>query len=115
MANTNFNFGDTNAWAGTSRIGYLEPLPWTFDETVGRIITLTGQKPERGDKVEFDFVGTYKGHAFTLYDYKCDGQIHIGGTRETAVLLNELKAALLEDLKMVVPAEYTYRPSYGEW
>lgn len=108
-------------WTNTSMSatwfrGLLEPLPWSFRETVGRIITISQQgtppsapgKPWKifgdDDKTSFEFVGTFEGHPFDLYDYQGDNQIHIGGTDK--LNLDGLRAALLDALTKATPTPF---------
>jgi hypothetical protein len=59
-----------------------------FQLTVAKLLTLSGQTvPEHGmlDKSTFDLMGTWRGQPFSLYDYKYDGEIHIGGSKELDV------------------------------
>ena len=57
---------------------------------------------EQGDdyKVTFEALGTYKGHAFALYDYKGDKCVHIGGTKHL-----DTKGLVKELLKMISNTE----------
>lgn len=55
--------------AGTSLRGYLDPRPRSFQETIGRLITLSGQDPTAQTdeyKTSVEFQGTYQGAPFTL-------------------------------------------------
>ena len=56
--------------------------PWSFEETVARIATASGQPVKSDDryKTSVNFVGVFAGQRFTLYDYKEDRTIHIGGS-----------------------------------
>lgn len=100
---------------GTSLQGYLDNVPWSFEETVARLLTLTNQPAqEQGDqeKVSVEFLGTYKGKVFTLYDYKEDFQIHIGGKSDLDV--EGLREELLRQLETVEPTPYRARMWYGD-
>ena len=72
---------------GTSYQGMLSTkLP--FERSVALIYEISGQKIfENGDgyKLTFHVFGKYKGQVFTLYDYKGDKDIHIGGFEELDV------------------------------
>lgn len=106
---------------GTSLRGYLMGAtwtregvawPWSFEETVARLIALSGQDPTlRTDeyKVSVEFVGRLGGDVFTLYDYKGDGAIHVGGASVSARALAE---ALLPLLRAVDPIPYRARMHY---
>ena len=86
-----------------------------FEETVARLLTASGQDAtEQGDgyKVSVEFVGTFEGHVFTLYDYKEDREIHVGGHPELNVrgLLDALKVLL----DGVPPTPYKTTEHYDE-
>ena len=90
---------------GTHLQGYWYELPYSFEETVARLITVSGQKPGGGGyKSSFDFYGTYEGKVFTLYDYKGDYRIHIGGRSELE--LEELREVLTEEIADAEPTPY---------
>lgn len=97
---------------GTSLQGYLTPVPWTFEETVARLVTLTGQKAQSSDryKISVEFIGTFHGRPFTLYDYKSGGNIHIGGDHNLDVA--GLRDELIEALGQVQPTPYEARLYY---
>ena len=90
---------------GTGFCGMLE-TPWSFEETVARLVTASGGEPTQGDgyKLSVHFVGTFYGQVFTLYDYKGDGQVHIGG--RTRLGVERLTHALVETLYSVTPTPY---------
>lgn len=101
---------------GTSLRGYLmeREWPWSFEETVARLTALSGQDPaeKAGDKTSVEFIGQFNGETFTLYDYKGDNCIHIGGGRGTDVgRIRELVRAALE---AVPPAPYRAVVTYDE-
>ena len=95
----------------THLIGYLN-APWSFEETVSRLITLSGQAAKSCDcyKVSVEFVGMFNGKVFTLYDYKCDRTLHIGGT--SADHVPALRQALTRRLRRVAPTPYSAREYY---
>lgn len=105
---------DTLAWdqtisiGGTSLQGYLV-TPWSFEETVARLITLCGP-PRPGDeyKISVEFTGTFNGQVFSLYDYKGDRELHIGGHKKLPGLVETICAAL-QDVK---PTPYTATEHY---
>ena len=93
---------------------YLDDLPWPFEETVARILAASRQPIfEQTDrcKMSFEARGKFEGSAFTLYDYKEDRRIHIGGPADLQV--EELKAALRPVLAHATPAPYEARIHYG--
>jgi hypothetical protein len=105
------------AWHVTPGGGHFRDYfkgPWSFEETVARLITASGQPAESSDqeKSSVDFVGVFEGQRFTLYDYKEDRQIHIGGENELNVagLIEELT----KELASVQPTEYVAREFYNE-
>ena len=70
-----WNEGDDN---GTCLLGYLNS-PLSLEKTVA-ILRADGAVDEGpGDKTCYEFVGTWHGAVFTLYDYKGGGDLHIGG------------------------------------
>ena len=90
---------------GTYYLGFWDDLPYSFEETVARLITVSGQNPIiNGYKCSFDFHGTYEGKVFTLYDYKGDYRIHIGGKR--GLNLEGLKQFLAEEIADSEPTPY---------
>ena len=99
------------AIVGTHLVGYYI-AQWSFEETVARLITLSGQAAKSGDqyKVSVKFVGRFNGDVFTLYDYKCDRTLHIGGTRVDHVAA--LRQALTRRLRRVAPTPYRAREYY---
>lgn len=61
---------------------FLTITNMTFQEIVARLYAISNQKIfENSDeyKTSFEISGLYEGNIFTLYDYKCDFKIHIGG------------------------------------
>ena len=95
---------------GTHLQGYWNP-PYTFVETVARLITVSGQKPVvDGYKCTVDFHGTYEGQVFTLYDYKGDYRIHIGA--RSAIDLEELTKVLEEEIADAEPTPYEASSDY---
>ena len=86
-----------------------------FQETVAKLITASGQQDsfanEQGCKCTIDFMGTWRGQPFTLYDYKFDECVHIGGREQLDV--QGLCAELEKVLEPVVPTPYkTYVHSF---
>lgn len=76
--------GDDPAWLSIAK--YQMEVPEvlqeaTFAEWVARLVTLSNGKGRFGDfgKSSFEFQGTFNGEVFTLYDYKGDQSLHIGG------------------------------------
>ena len=90
---------------GTYYLGFWDDLPYSFEETVARLITVSGQNPIiNGYKCSIHFHGTYEGKVFTLYDYKGDYRIHIGGKR--GLNLEGLKQFLAEEIADSEPTPY---------
>ena len=99
---------------GTSFREYLTS-PFSFEETIGRLITVSGQDPTfQTDecKVSVEFIGRFEDHIFTLYDYKGDHELHIGGT--DALNVAKLHTALIAALRGVTPSPYTAIVRYDE-
>lgn len=110
MNQLTFKAADAN---GTSLRGYLDNVPLPFTSIVARLKTLSGQEPaEGGDayKVSVEFKGTFNGHVFTLYDYKGDDTIHIGG--HGGLDVDGLKSELAERLRVTQPSPYEARRHY---
>lgn len=99
---------------GTSLCGYFNSgRPFTL--TVAYLKAASGQDPTAagdGYKVSVEFTGTFKGEPFSLYDYKGDDQIHIGGRPTLDV--PGLELALTAAIEQVQPAEYTATRHYDE-
>ena len=102
---------------GTHLKGYWNDLPYSFEETVARLITVSGQKPYAtgegllgGHKCSFDFHGTYEGKVFTLYDWKGSYDFHIGG--RTHIDIEELKQVLTEEIADAEPTPYEAEADY---
>ncbi len=49
-----------------------------FYSVVGVIALMAGEPQGDRDKTTVQFVGQFRGHIFTLYDYKRDRELHIG-------------------------------------
>jgi len=93
---------------GTSLRGYFRPDDFRFEEIVARLITLSGQDPTQasdGYKTSVEFSGTYGGRVFTLYDYKGDDTVHIGG--QDGLDVGALVIALAQALRTVEPTSYS--------
>lgn len=91
---------------GTSLRGMFDS-PWSFEETVARLYAASGQVPQScdgGDKTTVEFVGDFLGAPFTVYDYKGDRQLHIGGREKLDVI--GLQTALAHALAGVEPKTY---------
>lgn len=88
--------------------------PWSFEETVARIAAASGQPVQSDDdyKTSVSFEGTFNGQRFTLYDYKEDREIHVGGSAWLDVdgLCDALKTALAN----VTPQPYAAPEFYDE-
>ena len=105
---------DAASFYATYLRGYLDS-PFSFEETVARLITLSGQDPTADTdqyKVSVEFVGLFNGHKFSLYDYKEDREIHIGGNDELDV--EGLTKALLSGLATVEPTPYQANEYYDQ-
>ena len=92
---------------------YLDDLPWPFEEAVARILAVSHQPIfDQTDrcKMSFEARGKFEGSVFTLYDYKADGRVHIGGPADLKV--EELKNALRVVLAAAAPAPYEARIHY---
>jgi hypothetical protein len=103
-------------WKGVETSGtyfrdYLHS-PYSFEETVARLVTLSEQPIESpdGEKVSVEFTGTFKGQVFTLYDYKEDREMHIGGHSHLAV--EGLDLVLQQELASTHPTPYTAKEYY---
>jgi len=119
---SDLKWSDVPSVDGTSLSGYfMEGCTYRqFKETVAKIITVSGQMgtdATDGYKCSVEFVGTFKGQVFTLYDYKEDFQLHIGG--RDGLDVRDLIAALTDALKDVTPTpfvatlHYDSRRQYG--
>lgn len=95
---------------GTSFRGCFA-APLSFEEIVARLRAVSGQDPATDcDKASVEFVGTFNGQPFTLYDYKGDAVIHIGGFGALDVFgLTTALGVLVAD---AVPVSYTARLPY---
>ena len=110
---SNLTWDATAPRAGTFFRDML-PSPYSFTETVARLKAASGQDPTALSdqyKVAVEFAGTYRGEPFTLYDYKCSEDIHIGGTQNLNVGLLVLE--LLKILDDTAPVPFR-APQYYE-
>lgn len=101
--------------AGTSLRGYLDNTPYRFEELIARLRGASGKNPTAatdGYKTSVEFTGAFNGQPFTLYDYKGDMTVHIGGTGRLDV--DGLKAALLRLLRDAEPVSYEAALHYDE-
>lgn len=105
-------------WAninGTSLRGYLD-TPWSFEETVARLLALAPDGAVEYDidgKVAVEVTGTFRGEPFSVYDWKGSrGQLHLGGHRSLDVL--DLGPALVAALETVTPRPISVRVD-SEW
>ena len=108
---------------GTHFRRILHTSPWSFSEAVALLLDLSGTSQEQvfeasgDDKVSVEFHGTWRDQVFTLYDWKNDFQLHIGG-RE-ALEVDSLERALLRHMETATPrafkalATYERRIAYG--
>jgi len=97
---------------------YLDMLPMTykFNEMVARLHTIGLSNGvnifDNGDKYKltFELAGKYNGQVFTLYDWKCDNEIHVGGhdTLDRKGLISEL----MELIKETKPTKFTSKYYY---
>ena len=73
------------------------PLSDSFENTFGKIRVFGGKNVSYGgDNSTFEFIGTYDGQQYSLYDYKNDRNVHIGGGAKLNV--SGLKTFLLKQL-----------------
>ena len=108
-------FKQVKTVVGTAFRDCLDNLPWSFEEAVARILTASGQPIfDQVDccKASFQATGVFKGKVFTLYDYKGDRRIHIGG--RASLKAQELKDILRQALVSANPAPYEARICYGQ-
>lgn len=105
---------DPDTDIGGTFLRAVYPSPWIFEETVARLITLSGQPAKSGDqyKTSVEFVGTFNGEIFDLHDYKEGRELHIGGHESLKV--GGLIAALDLALGKVEPTPYTAKEYYDE-
>lgn len=89
-----------------------------FNETVAKLnrigndnnINIFDNQYSDGYKESFSLTGLYKEEVFTLYDYKADQCIHIGGNDNLDI--KNLISELNELLKNTNPLEYTAKYHY---
>ena len=94
---------------------YLDDLPWPFEEAVARILAVSHQRIfEQTDryKMSFEARGKFEGSVFTLYDYKGDRRVHIGGPANLQV--EDLKEALRVVLADAAPVPYEAHIHYSQ-
>lgn len=85
----------------------------TFEEMVARLYNLSNQNIfEQGDeyKTSFDIIGSFNGKPFTLYDWKGDNCVHIGGHDDLEV--PALRKELFKLIKKTSPKPYTAQLHY---
>lgn len=93
-------------------ISYLE-IPFSFEEAVARLYHLVEYNifDVVDYKSSFEITGKFGDQIFTLYDYKEDMQIHIGGADELDV--ESLKETLLKLMTGTNPKPYRAKTSYN--
>ena len=111
------DYGFSLAWLaknGTGGRGIFRS-DYSFEETIARLKTLSGSEPDDlGEyKCSVEFVGVYKGEVFTVYDWKRDRQIHIGGSRE--IDYDGLIGALYDAIADSEPTPYKARYDYESY
>ena len=91
--------------SGTWQRGYFDS-PWGFAETVARLLTASGQHEHDrlDDKTSVEFVGIYNGHVFTLYDFKANRRLQIGG--KAGLDVDGLQLELARALASVQPMPF---------
>ena len=72
--------------------GFFDAADGDFEGAVAKLMALGAVDDGPGDKTTVEFHGTYNGAVFTLYDYRYDGRLHIGG--HDGLDVDGLKAAL---------------------
>lgn len=104
---------NVNDGFGTGLRGYY-CSPWPFELTVAKLITASGQpaKSYDGYKTSVEFSGMFDGQPFTLYDYKEDREIHIGG--HESLNITGLYEVLTAALGSVDPTPYEAKEYYDE-
>ena len=85
------------SFAGTSYQGELKA--GTFSSAQTTLLDLASGQSGRGqssDKTTAQWLGTFEGETFTLYDYRGSHELHIGGRKSlnVAALLLELRTIL---------------------
>ena len=91
----------------------LKLLNLSFEEIIARLYNLSNQEIfDQGDngKTSFEVFGTFKGEPFTLYDYKKDFDIHIGGTSKLDV--KNFRIELDELIMKASPKNYKAKTFY---
>jgi hypothetical protein len=111
----------------------LEEQKWShdsFEELVARLAAVSKQNLwDQCDKFKIGFIahGRFRGHWFTLYDYKADRAIHIGASHlkqdrggensenaETDKWLNDLKVDLVKQLSTATPQPFKAKNPYDK-
>lgn len=98
----------------------LKILQLTFEEIVARLYNLSNQEIfQQGDgyKLSFEVFGTYKGEIFTLYDYKGEFDIHIGGSENLDIngLRKELDDMIMQSKSKPYNAKTHYDNNIVEY
>lgn len=113
-----FDFTDTINVSGTSLVAEVTPAELgcvSFEALVARLVTLTGQNPVElsdGVKTSVEFVGTFRGAVFALYDWKGDlSALHVGG--HPGFPVDEFRRTLRAALAVVEPTPYRASANYG--
>lgn len=85
----------------------------SFPEIIGRLYSLCDYDifEDQYEKTSFEVFGIYKGEVFTLYDYKGDYNIHIGGHKDK-LDINGLVRALADTIMKTQPRAYK---AHIEW
>jgi hypothetical protein len=73
-----WNVGNRN---GTQLLGFFDAADVDFEGAIAKLKAAGAEDDGPGDKTTVEFHGTFNGAVFTLYDYKNDDRLHIGGHR----------------------------------
>lgn len=88
---------------------------YTFEAAVARLYQLAGYnifEKTDGEKSSFGITGQFNGKIFTLYDYKGDRRIHIGGYPDLDADIYSLQKLLLEMMANITPKNFEATSPY---
>jgi hypothetical protein len=97
-------------------------VPFSFEEAVARLVGLSGQNPAAPPELikrAIRFSGRWDGHYFTIYNYKDNSRLHIGGEPALRGDIADLRDELIAGIGAATPHPFRctgrYLPDGRVW